>query len=307
MAQRRYYRVAEHIFSLEGGDFLDQFVNYQPFRIAASEAEQQTCLFHLQVSMDACPYVVAEHVFSDSFEEDMPRIEIGRTAEGHWHFGISPVQSAPVCSHIVADADFHNATVFLTESHLHFALNNAAMLLFAFASAPLLTLEMHAAVAVKDEMGYLFLGKSGTGKSTHARLWLQSYPDAWLLNDDNPILRICPRLVEENGQLVERDVLTVFGSPWSGKTPCYKNASYPVGAIVKLSQAPHNAIQSLRLPEAYAYILSSASGLKILPEMMDCIYATIARLLSVCKVYALDCLPDTDAAQLCCTTIAPHD
>ncbi len=34
------------------------------------------------------------------------------------------------------------------------------------------------------------LGMSGMGKSTNARLWLQVYPDVWLLNDDNPFMRV---------------------------------------------------------------------------------------------------------------------
>ena len=58
-----------------------------------------------------------------------------------------------------------------------FAIDNAAMLLFAFSTAGKGTLEMHASVTVKDGKGYLFLGHSGTGKSTHSRQWLETYED----------------------------------------------------------------------------------------------------------------------------------
>jgi hypothetical protein len=180
------------------------------------------------------------------------------------------------------------------------------MLLFAFRTAPLMTLEMHAAVVVRGSLedgavrlqdaltgyreeakGYLFLGHSGTGKSTHARQWLAAFNDAWLLNDDNPILRVM-----EDGEV------RVYGSPWSGKTPCYKNAYARVGGIVKLSQAPHNKMRILSLPEAYAYMLSSASGLKMDRQMADCMYESIKHVITHVKCYHLDCLPNTEAAEV---------
>lgn len=69
---------------------------------------------------------------------------------------------------------------------------------------------MHASVvATETGKGYLFLGKSGTGKSTHTGLWLQQFSDCHLLNDDNPIVH-----VDSLGKQA-----TVFGSPWSGKNP----------------------------------------------------------------------------------------
>jgi hypothetical protein len=137
-------------------------------------------------------------------------------------------------------------------------------------------------------LGYLFLGHSGTGKSTHARQWLQAFPNAWLLNDDNPILRVM-----DNGEV------RVYGSPWSGKTPCYKNACARVGSIIKLSQAPFNELQVLTLPQAYAYILSSASGLKIDRQMADQLYNSIKHIITHVKCYHLNCLPNTDAAEVC--------
>ena len=59
----------------------------------------------------------------------------------------------------------------------------------------------------------------------------------------------------------------------------------------------------MRLPEAYANMLCSCSGLKIIPEMMDGLYATISRIIQTVPVYQLECLPDTDAARLCHDTL----
>ena len=271
------------------------------------------------------------HVLTDNAEEDMPRIEVYRAIrrEGdearEWLFRVAMVANAPICCEMECSENFTEGVLYIMPDcqDIRFCIDNALMLLYAFRTAPLMTLEMHAAVVVKadrlkhpttqmssgtphavgsqtaalldrpnglidqQELGYLFLGHSGTGKSTHARMWLQAFPNAWLLNDDNPILRVM-----DDGEV------RVYGSPWSGKTPCYNNAYARVGGIVKLSQAPHNKIRTLSLPEAYAYMLSSASGLKMDRQMADGMYETIKHVITHVKCYHLDCLPNTEAAEV---------
>ena len=237
----------------------------------------------------------------------MPRIEVFREVKGEnekvkdeeegWLMRVSQIAKSPICCEIECDAAFTKGVLHIAKDcrDVRFCIDNALMLLFAFRTAPLMTLEMHAAVVVKpclkvkdEDFGYWFLGHSGTGKSTHARQWLAAFDDAWLLNDDNPILRVM-----DNGEV------RVYGSPWSGKTPCYKNAHARVGGIIKLSQAPHNQLQPLSLPQAYAYIFSSASGLKIDKQMADHLYESIRHIITHVQCYHLDCLPDTHAAKVC--------
>ncbi len=288
MAERRYYRVAEHLFSIEAPEeMLAPLTNYEPFRVWNTPSEVQ---FSLTIGIPPLDTEEKEHVYTDTSDEEMPRIEVYRVKQ-NWLFCIAISRDAPVCSRMLTTPDFRQAWLEIDTPQTTFAINNAAMLLYAFSTAHLQTLEMHAAVAVRQGKGYLFLGKSGTGKSTHARQWFKAFDDAWLLNDDNPVLR----LYEQDG----KSRVVVYGSPWSGKTPCYKNVSVEVGAIVKLAQAPHNEARRLRLPEAYAYMLSSASGLKVVPEVMDALYLTISRMIQTIPLYALECLPDTGAAEVC--------
>lgn len=289
---RKLFSVAEHIFAIDAP--AERFVlpdNYAPFEVAEGEP-----LFVLRVADE--PYMPEDdyaQVFVDTSDDDMPRIEV-YAAAGKWRFDVSKWKKSPVCLRLCTDQAFSNATLYVEDSDFRFAIDNAAMLLYAFRTAGLGTLEMHASVVVKDGFGQLFLGHSGTGKSTHARLWQEAYPDAWLLNDDNPVLRVLP----DGG-------VRVYGSPWSGKTPCYKQVSAPVRGIVKLTQAPQNEIVRLRLPEAYAYMLASSSGLKIVPAMMDSLYATIVKVISTIPVFGLKCLPDTHAAILCRETLKATD
>lgn len=297
MNATNYYKVAEHIFSITAKeDLLQLLTNYQPFQQLESSFSSDALRFCLQVSdnNDTLPHESdLELFYTDSSDDDMPRIEIYKIpVEGEtnfdWFFAVSLYKNTPVCCRFRANNDFTSATLWSEKKHIKFAIDNACMLLFAFSTIFHRTLEMHASVTVLNGKAYPFLGHSGTGKSTHSEQWQAAFPDAWLLNDDNPIIRVW-----DNGQV------TIYGSPWSGKTPCYKNEQAPVGAIVKLSQAPYNKAQRLRLPEAYAYMLSSCSGLKIIPSMMDALYDTIVAVISVVPVYGMECLPNPDAAIVC--------
>lgn len=296
-----YYRVAEHLFAIESSNeaLMSMLSNYEPFLV---QSPQDSPIFILRIEQEGLLREEQrqgyQHVFTDNSEEDMPRIEVFREVkgeEGGWLMRVSIVANSPICCEIQCDRDFKEGVLHIANDcrDVRFCIDNALMLMFAFRTAPLMTLEMHAAVVVKkdakgEESGYLFLGHSGTGKSTHARQWLQAFPDAWLLNDDNPILR-----VTDHGEV------HVYGSPWSGKTPCYKNAHARVGGIIKLSQAPFNELQVLTLPQAYAYMLSSASGLKIDRQMADELYNSIKHIITHVKCCHLNCLPNTDAAEVC--------
>ena len=275
---------------------MDALSNYAPFR--THDHENALC-FHLRINQPS-PYdeAAAEHYFTDRSEDGMPRIELYRIGTEIWQLRMAPVRQAPVCCVLTATADFRQAWLQVTDDRQWaFAVNNAAMLLFAFSTVSTGTLEMHASVVKQQGRGYMFLGKSGTGKSTHARQWLAAFSDATLLNDDNPVLRV---FNEADGVRVR-----VYGSPWSGKTPCYINDSATVGGIVQLNQAPCNEVRQMGMPEAYAYILSSASGMKILPDVMDALYSTIACLLENMPVHSMNCLPDADAARVCRKAVNP--
>ena len=299
----RVYCVAGHNFQVESSNeqLLASMTNYEPFSVSQElDAEP---IFVLKVEQDgllsAEERATYQHVFTDNSEDDMPRIEVYRSSEKDWLMRVSQIASSPICCELTCTSDFTHGALHIDGDcqDVRFCIDNGLMLIYAFRTAPLMTLEMHAAVVVRDvptfqssngSNGYLFLGHSGTGKSTHARQWLAAFEDAWLLNDDNPILRVL-----DNGQV------RVYGSPWSGKTPCYNNADAQVGAIVKLSQAPENRIQTLRLPQAYAYMLSSASGLKMDSGMSDYLYESIKHIITHIPFYHLECLPNVQAAMVC--------
>ena len=163
------------------------------------------------------------------------------------------------------------------------------MVMYAMATSNSRTALFHSSVVSYQGRAYMFLGHSGTGKSTHSQLWLKHIEGTELVNDDNPVVRI-----------LDNNEVRVYGSPWSGKTPCYRKVSYPIGAIVKLSQAPHNQIERLKGIKAYAAVMPSISGKRWDKKLAEGLHETENLLAQLVAIWHLDCLPDEGAAQLCC-------
>lgn len=176
-------------------------------------------------------------------------------------------------------------------SHQQFVLGNATMIAYAYATADKKTVLMHASVVSLEGRGYLMTAPSGTGKSTHTRLWRQCFDQCELVNDDNPVVRI------EQGNAM------VYGSPWSGKTPCYRNVCHPVGAYVRLFQEPENNIHPYQPLEAYAMLLPAMSCMVWDKRMQTGVSKTVAEMVRLNPMYRLGCRPDEAAARLCRDTI----
>lgn len=289
-----HYLVADHLFAIEAApEQLACLTNYEPFLLSSLDSRLST-LFSIRVTGSEMPSTEGwEHLYTDKSDEDMPRIEM-YSRPGQWLFRVSVYRDSEIVSSMICSEDWSDVQLSMQSNYTRFAIDNAAMLVYAFATAGLGTLLFHSSVILRQGQGCLFLGHSGTGKSTHSRQWLEAFNDAELINDDNPVVRI-----------LSDGSVRVYGSPWSGKTPCYRNISAPVAALVQLAQAPHNEIKLLRMSQAYPYILASVSGLKVMPEMMDRLYESIAQLLEKKPVYKLECLPNTDAARLCAQTCLP--
>ncbi len=216
-----------------------------------------------------------------------------RTAGGY-KFLISGMDGNPACA-LMASVDFTRceAALYGDIDNQRYGLNNAAMIVFAFSGARCGILLIHASVVMCRGRGYLFLGKSGTGKSTHAALWQKFIPGAELLNDDNPAVRLHPD-----------GTVTVYGTPWSGKTPCYRNFSVPVGAFLRLQQWPQNSIFRETSLRAFASILSSCSTMVWDSPSYDAVISTVNGIVSIVPAYYLKCLPDEAAARLSSQTLA---
>ena len=286
---RKFFKVAENVFTLELSDssaLWPLLTQYDPFEVEASGGEP---VFSLGLTREI-EQEPLEVVYDVPTEKGETKIRLSRCASG-WIFEMAPSSELPVCGRLFASPDFSEGRLQILSRRAwdaQFAVNNSLMLLYAFTTAERGILEVHASVIKYEGRGYLFLAKSGTGKSTQSRMWLENIEGATLLNDDNPIVR------------VSGDQVVVYGSPWSGKTPCYINDRCPVGGFVLIRRAQSNRITRLGIVEAYANLYSSCSGLRQDRRMADGLHSSLEK--AVCSVpsYVLDCLPDADAARVCC-------
>lgn len=186
--------------------------------------------------------------------------------------------------------DFNRSIIYILNGEKSIDEVISWLIMVAFGQTCLLhhTILIHASVVACNEKGYAFLGKSGTGKSTHSRLWLKHIEGAQLLNDDNPAIRL-----ENDGQV------HVYGTPWSGKTDCYRNMKVPMQAFVRLKQAAYNKMSWKMGIEAFICVLPSCTAIRwnkrLFAEMNNTVEAIVQKVL----VAELECLPNKEAAQLC--------
>ena len=206
--------------------------------------------------------------------------------------------------------------------HLRFAIWMAG----GFAGIPKWTAAIHASVIIYDNQAVLFLGESGTGKSTHTRLWLENIPGTRLLNDDSPILRLDKR--NENPEEISdgtsdgsskgtsdgssngshENTLYIYGSPWSGKGNVYLNENYPVAAVVRLQQAPYNKSTRLNVVQGFAALYPSFPPAYLKDEdLHQEICTIISEILKTVPVFRMECLPKPSAAMHMYQKIFPKD
>ena len=164
--------------------------------------------------------------------------------------------------------------------------NNAIHALLAERLIPFNVLLMHGSALCMNGEAYIFTAKSGTGKSTHARLWREVFGDrVWMINDDKPMLRI-----EESG-------VTVWGTPWDGKHHLSRNTSAPLKAIVSLNRSEYNHIEPLNKADAFPMLMKQCFGSRN-PAMMVRIMELEKRLLNAVDFYTLGCNMEPEAAKV---------
>lgn len=181
----------------------------------------------------------------------------------------------------------HTDYVVMSRCDCIVSLKFAVWVAYSFVAVNKGVVPIHASAIVHDNQAVLFLGESGTGKSTHTRLWIEHLEGSWLLNDDSPLLR------QTNGRI------HVCGSPWSGKTPCYRRETLPLKAVVRLAQAPENRIRQLNRLGSIGAVFPSCPPVFAYDEALaGRMLGLVDKLVEKVPVYVLECRPDKHAVQV---------
>lgn len=142
----------------------------------------------------------------------------------------------------------------------------------------------HSSSVCCNGVGVAFSAKSGTGKSTHTKLWLENFEGSFILNDDTPII-----------SLNKEGTFNISGTPWAGTTGINKNITVPLKAVVFLERDSKNSITQLSVQEA---IKRFFEGIKtpLTDAMLSNALGTLNKLLISVPVYLLKCNMEPEAA-----------
>lgn len=291
-----YFRIAglyvKIIFLPSQRNSVSLIPSFQPF--ACKEVADSDLFFQIDVDDNLRPVPKDQRSLIRDFDTGNGNIIVYQLTDGGYQYVIKDINGYS-CALLITNKNFVHCHCALNGNYdmRSFGLNSVLMLAFAFAGASRSVLLIHASLVRHRGWGYPFIAKSGTGKSTQVSSWLRYIPDCDLMNDDNPILRIL-----DDGKPY------IFGSPWSGKTPCYRNVMAPLGAVTRIDRADKNWEERLNPVEAFTSFLPSCSSMKWDIDIYRKICDTVTRVVETVPIYTLHCLPDKEAAMVCNRTIA---
>ena len=281
--QKYLFNVAGHAFSIKAeADIPETLTNLKPF---ITVGEEDT-LFDIIIDNSIVPTWEGNKV--GTFPCPSATFEVYKLNDGAYRILVSNENDIP-CAFIQSDAEYRNFNIATrgNSQDIEFGLNNSIMVIYTICTAPHKTLLVHSSVVENNGRAYMFLGASGRGKSTHSDLWTKHVTGSTLINDDNPVIRIAPD-----------GTPTVYGSPWSGKRPIYKNVHYPIGGFAAIEQAKDNSIRRESIPSAFGIMLSSCSTLKFDKKIHLYVCGTITNILERIPIHTLFCRPDKEATEV---------
>ena len=196
-------------------------------------------------------------------EEEIRREKVENSSNGRWRFTLSAMEFFAIQRQIVSRFSGHGVLLF------------------------------HGSAICVDGRTYIFTAPSGTGKSTHTRLWREMLTDhdVVMLNDDKPFLKV------EDGRV------TAYGSPWRGKESLGCKMSAPVEAICSISQGLKNVIREATPEEMYP-IFYEQSLRPLDKEGTENHLRTLDLLTRSVRLYKYECNMSLEAARLSYETMA---
>ena len=155
------------------------------------------------------------------------------------------------------------------------------------------TILVHGAVVSTNDYAYMLVAPSGTGKTTRAKLWIESIPNSYVINGDKPFVRI------------DNTGAWVYGSPWSGKEGWNTNTCKPLRAIFfleRVNEGEENSVKEISQDQYFikmihqTHIPNTAEGMANTLKLLQ----TMGKMI---KTYRFKSTPTIEAIQLAYSTV----
>lgn len=236
---------------------------------------------------DSVERPIGRLVLTEFVENDI-RLGIIESDNENISFFLEQYSTSAVISRLDTDKSWTHTNIIYSKKEAiyeHYALWSLGSLLLKNKVIMFNGLAVHASAVVDNNRGVIFSAPSGTGKSTHAKLW-EKYRGARIINDDNPVLRSI------DGKTY------VFGTPWSGSSDRFDNSLAELKAIVLLEQAKENKIVKLGAAETVQRFMPRC----YLPyhdrKLLDAAMNNLETIIAMTPVYLLGCTPEKEAMEL---------
>lgn len=275
--------IADLLMEIHGTNAAEHLPNFAPFVVEEEQAYGRPVISTIETGTRIIPETSAPTLTS---------IAEGRTTlvwltPEHCKVALKP-DNGHICQ-MQATRDWKKvATDWQPHTQESYAvLNDLIMIAFIYSSALHGTTTIHASCVSVGNEACAFIGPSGVGKSTHAALWLQHIVGARLLNDDQPAIR-----PGNDGQVY------IYGTPWSGKTHCYRNEKATLKSIFFMEQSRKNSLAQIDSIDAFQQLMKATSLIGRDTITFKEISSTQAKVASLIPAYTLKNTPGPEALAL---------
>ena len=283
----KLHQVAELCFSMgDGLELVSDQSNYTPFRTEKTfDLDRENYLFHVETGSYIDPtsdnlrsresYTNENGSYTVCFIEDCYYWNLKRTGDERCYGMLLDLKNKKAILNFKIRDEF---AVRAADDFIRFA--------FIYTSAFHNTILLHSSCIAYQGDGIAFTGHSGIGKSTHSSLWLKNVEGAELINDDQPAVRVI------NNKTI------IYGTPWSGKTLCYKQKKANLQVILCMKQAKENKITAINTTTLFTNLLPQCSLSKTDKITMPHIIHTLASIAEHVRGAQLENRPEKEAVHL---------
>lgn len=198
----------------------------------------------IQDEIANCAVVRPEANDQDKLVTRTMELLVSRSAEDEWLFHLTKVE-VPAC--VKTDRCYSRIEKAIYEQseeeipNFRFLLRTAFECRFCYEGI----VSLHAACVELDGFAVAFTGKSGLGKSTRARAWVEGL-GAQFISGDRPAVRL------------EKDGCVACGVPWDGKEQIFRDVERPLKCILEVRRSPANYVRRLSEEQARQVIMQQS-------------------------------------------------